>query len=43
MQTPIVMSQAQVNQLLESYSGNNRPVQPLNKRTVLRVSHQGGH
>ena len=32
--TPIQMSQAQINQFLEAYSGNNRPVQPLNNRVV---------
>lgn len=32
--TPITMSQAQINQFLEAYSGNNRPVQPLNNRVV---------
>jgi len=31
---PITMSQAQINSFLEAYSGNNRPVQPLNGRTV---------
>lgn len=33
--TPITMDQAQINTFLEAYSGNNRPVQPLNGRTVL--------
>ena len=32
--SPITMSQAQINQFLEAYSGNNRPVQPLNNRVV---------
>ena len=32
--SPITMSQAQINQFLEAYSGNNRPVQPLNNRIV---------
>ena len=32
--SPITMSQTQINQFLEAYSGNNRPVQPLNKRIV---------
>ena len=32
---PITMSQAQINQFLEAYSGNNRPVQPLNGRKVF--------
>lgn len=31
---PIVMSQAQINTFLEAYSGNNRPVQPLNGRVI---------
>jgi carbonic anhydrase len=31
---PITMSQTQINQFLEAYSGNNRPVQPLNNRVV---------
>lgn len=31
---PITMSQNQINQFLEAYSGNNRPVQPLNNRPV---------
>jgi carbonic anhydrase len=31
---PITMSQAQINLFLEAYSGNNRPVQPLNGRVV---------
>jgi carbonic anhydrase len=30
----ITMSQAQINQFTEAYSGNNRPVQPLNNRIV---------
>jgi carbonic anhydrase len=34
MTTSITMSQAQINQFLEAYSGNNRPVQPLNNRVV---------
>jgi carbonic anhydrase len=34
MVTPITLSQAQINQFLEAYSGNNRPVQPLNNRVV---------
>lgn len=33
--TPVVVSQAQINAFLEAYSGNNRPVQPLNGRAVL--------
>jgi carbonic anhydrase len=32
--TPITMSQAQIGQFLEAYSGNNRPVQPLNNRKI---------
>jgi carbonic anhydrase len=32
--SPITMSQNQINQFLEAYSGNNRPVQPLNNRPV---------
>jgi len=32
--TPVEMSDAQINTFLEAYSGNNRPVQPLNSRTV---------
>jgi carbonic anhydrase len=32
---PITMSQAQINEFLEAYSGNNRPVQPLNSRKVV--------
>ena len=31
---PITMSQAQINTFLEAYSGNNRPVQPLNNRVI---------
>jgi carbonic anhydrase len=31
---PITMSQAQIGQFLEAYSGNNRPVQPLHNRKV---------
>jgi len=31
---PITMSQAQINQFLEAYSGNNRPVQPLHGRKI---------
>jgi carbonic anhydrase len=34
MTHPITMSQAQINTFLEAYSGNNRPVQPLNGRVV---------
>ena len=34
MTHPITMSQAQINQFLEAYSGNNRPVQPLHGRVV---------
>lgn len=30
----ITMSQDQINRFLEAYSGNNRPVQPLNNRVV---------
>lgn len=33
--TPVTISRPQLNQLLEAYSGNNRPVQPLGDRTVL--------
>ena len=32
---PITMSQGQINQFLEAYSGNNRPVQKLNGRKVI--------
>ncbi|MFM6977980.1 MAG: carbonic anhydrase [Micrococcales bacterium] len=32
--TPVVVSQAQINAFLEAYSGNNRPVQPLNGRVI---------
>lgn len=32
---PITMSQTQINTFLEAYSGNNRPVQPLNGRKVV--------
>ena len=32
--TSITMSQEQIDQFLEAYSGNNRPVQPLNNRSV---------
>lgn len=32
---PVVLSQAQINEFLEAYSGNNRPVQPLKARKVL--------
>lgn len=31
---PVVLSQAQINEFLEAYSGNNRPVQPLHGRTL---------
>ena len=31
---PVIVSQAQINTFLEAYSGNNRPVQPLNSRVV---------
>lgn len=31
---PVVLSQAQLNDFLEAYSGNNRPVQPLHGRSV---------
>jgi carbonic anhydrase len=31
---PVEVSQAQINTFLESYSGNNRPVQPLHSRVV---------
>lgn len=34
MTRPITMSQEQINQFLEAYSGNNRPVQPLHGRLV---------
>ena len=30
----ITMSQGQINQFLEAYSGNNRPVQPLHNRVI---------
>ena len=32
---PISMSDAQINTFLEAYSGNNRPVQPLNARKLV--------
>lgn len=32
---PVVLSSAQLNNLLEAYQGNARPVQPLNGRSVL--------
>ena len=32
--TPVALSDAQINTILEAYSGNNRPVQPLHGRTV---------
>lgn len=31
---PVTLSQAQINQFLEAYSGNNRPVQPLHGRKI---------
>jgi carbonic anhydrase len=31
---PVKLSQAQINEFLEAYSGNNRPVQPLNGRKI---------
>jgi carbonic anhydrase len=31
---PVVLSQAQINEFLEAYSGNNRPVQALNGRAI---------
>jgi carbonic anhydrase len=31
---PVTMSQAQINEFLEAYSGNNRPVQPLHGRKI---------
>ncbi|MFM7014503.1 MAG: carbonic anhydrase [Actinomycetota bacterium] len=31
---PVIVSQEQINAFLEAYSGNNRPVQPLNGRKV---------
>ena len=34
MSTPITMDQAQINTFLEAYSGNNRPIQALNGRSV---------
>lgn len=34
MSTAITMDQAQINTFLEAYSGNNRPIQPLNGRLV---------
>ena len=34
MTSPITLSQEQINQFLEAFSGNNRPVQPLNNRVV---------
>ena len=34
MTSPITLSQDQINQFLEAFSGNNRPVQPLNNRVV---------
>lgn len=33
--TPVVISSAQLNDMLEAYQGNARPVQPLNGRSVL--------
>ena len=31
---PVILSQTQINQFLEAYSGNNRPVQPLHGRKI---------
>lgn len=31
---PVILSQAQINEFLEAYSGNNRPVQPLHGRKI---------
>ena len=39
--TPVVVSSQQLNDMLEAYSGNNRPVQPLNDRTVIEDRSRG--
>ncbi|MDO5697191.1 MAG: carbonic anhydrase family protein [Dermatophilus congolensis] len=33
--TPVTLSSAQLNEVMEAYQGNARPVQPLNGRSVL--------
>jgi carbonic anhydrase len=44
MTTPIALSAAQIGQFTAIIRGNNRPVQPLNRRTIVTdgVSDTGG-